>query len=267
MTNQKVVWERGLADLFDLTGKVTVVTGGNGGIGLGFARGIAKQRGALAVWGRSVDKNAAAKRELEALGVRVITQVIDVADEQQVIAGYDEVMAEYGRIDCVIANSGIFTPAPSVLDIDTPRYRELLATNLDGAFFTLREGARHMVRRAEAGEPGGSLIACGSLSIYLGVPGMAHYAAAKGGLASIIRSMAVDLGRYGIRANMIAPGWINTSDGPSPIDERVEVVTPMGRMGRPEDLEGIAAYLASDAARYHSGDTIVIDGAYLVNLA
>jgi NAD(P)-dependent dehydrogenase (short-subunit alcohol dehydrogenase family) len=259
--------------LFDLTGKVAVVTGGNGGLGLGFARGVARQGGDVAIWARSEEKNAQAKAELEAFGVRVTTHRIDVSDEAAVIAGYDAVLAQHGRVDTVFANAGISNPAPSFLDIDTPTYEKLLGVNQHGAFFTLREGARHMVRRAEAGEPGGSLVACGSLSIFLGIQGMEHYAAAKGAIASVIRGMAVELGKYGIRANVVAPGYIKTEIGrdreaaeKSALDLHFESRTPIPTLGYPEDFEGIAAYLASDASRFHTGDTIVIDGGYLIKL-
>jgi NAD(P)-dependent dehydrogenase (short-subunit alcohol dehydrogenase family) len=259
--------------LFDLTGKVTLVTGGNSGLGLGFARGIAKQGGDLMLWARSAEKNAAAKAELEQFGVRVETRSVDVASEEAVIQGMAEAAELFGRIDCVIANAGISNPAPSVLDLDSKRYHDLLAINMHGAFYTLREGARHMVARAERGDPGGSLIACGSLSLFLGVPGMEHYAAAKGGVATIVRGMALELGKYGIRANVVAPGYIKTDLGRdregselSATDEFFASSTPIPRVGYPEDFEGIIAYLASDAARFHTGDTIVIDGGYLIKL-
>lgn len=256
--------------LFDLTGKVTVVTGGNSGLGLGFARGIAKQGGDLILWARSAEKNSAAKAKLEAFGVRVETRQVDVASEDEVVAGFAAAEAEFGRVDCVIANAGISNPAPSILDLSSEEYHRLLAINMHGAFYTLREGARSMVRRAEAGDPGGSLIACGSLSIFLGVPGMEHYAAAKGGVAAMVRGMALELGKYGIRANVVAPGYIKTELGrdraESPMDARFAANTPIPRVGYPDDFEGIIAYLASDASRFHTGDTIVIDGGYLIKL-
>jgi NAD(P)-dependent dehydrogenase (short-subunit alcohol dehydrogenase family) len=256
--------------LFDLTGKVTVVTGGNGGIGLGFARGIAKQGGDLEIWARNAEKNAAAKAELESLGAKVITRRVDVSSEAEVIAAYDELMAGFGRVDCVFANSGVAPAMVSTLEMKTETWNDLLAINLHGAFFTLREGARRMVKRAEAGEPGGSLVFCGSLSMFHGVPGVANYATAKGGMGALVRTMASELGQYGIRANTIAPGFIKTnlsgrdSAQAAAIDAFFSSKTPVGRPGYPEDFEGIAAYLASDASSFHSGDTIVIDGACLV---
>lgn len=257
--------------LFDLTGKVTVITGGNSGIGLGFARGIAKQGGDLAIWARSAEKNAKAKAELESYGVRVVTRQVDVSSEEEVIAGYDSVMADFGRVDCVFANSGLPPTGSSVLTMKTEDYHGLLNVNMHGAFYTLREGARRMVARAEAGEPGGSLVFCGSLSMFQGLPGKGNYAAAKAGMGAMIRCMAAEFGKFGIRANSIAPGFIKTemtgtSAEWSPIDKHFASQTPIPRPGFPSDFEGIAAYLASDASAWHSADTIVIDGAYLVRM-
>lgn len=263
--------------LFDCTGKVTLVTGGNGGIGLGFARGIAKLGGDIAIWARNAEKNEAARRELEEAGAgRVIAYQIDVASEAAIIAGYQQLLADFGRVDCVFANSGRSSRSRSVLTLDSAEWHDLLAVNLHGAFFTLREGAKAMVARAEAGEPGGSLVFCGSLSMFHGVAGMNNYAAAKGGMGAVVRGMAAELGKYGIRANTIAPGYIKTGIGSdqgmtpeleariAAVDAHFSAKTPIARPGSPDDFEGIAAYLCSDASRYHSGDTIVIDGGSLI---
>lgn len=261
------------ASLFDLSGKVVLITGGNSGLGLGYARGIAKQGGDLVIWGRSTQKCEAAKAELEALGARVSTRQVDVSCEEDVIKGIKAAVSEFGRLDAVFANAGISTPAPSVLELTSEAYHELLGSSLHGAFYTLREGARHMVDRSRAGDPGGSLIATGSLSQYLGTPGLEHYSAAKGAVATIIRGMAVELGKYGIRANVIAAGYVKTDIGRGRPEERKAATdayfaanTPIPRVGEAEDFEGLAAYLVSDCSRFHTGDTIVIDGGYLVNL-
>jgi NAD(P)-dependent dehydrogenase (short-subunit alcohol dehydrogenase family) len=255
--------------LFDLSGKVAVVTGGNSGLGLGYARGIAKQGGDVAIWARSADKNAAAKAELETYGGRVLSRQVDVASEDEIKAAFAALIGEFGRVDCVIANSGIPGMSRSILDLSTADYHKLLNVNMHGSFFTLREGARHMVQRAQAGDPGGSLVQCGSLSMFVGLEGKGHYAAAKGAMGAMIRSMAVEFGKYGIRANAIAPGYIKTGmtgEELNPIDRHFASKTPIPRPGYPADFEAIAAYLASDSSAFHSGDTIVIDGAYLVNL-
>jgi NAD(P)-dependent dehydrogenase (short-subunit alcohol dehydrogenase family) len=253
--------------LFDLTGKVTVVTGGNGGLGLGYARGIAKQGGDLAIWARDEEKNTAAKAELEALGAgRVLTRRVDVASEEEIIAAYDALLEDAGRVDVVFANAGVSRRSPSNIEMTTEEYHGLLAINLHGAYYTLREGARHMVARAEAGEPGGSLVMCGSLSMFVGLPGMAHYAMAKGAMGAMVRSLAVELGKYDIRANTIAPGLVRVDRHGGTDSSPTSSRTPIPRPGHPEDFEGIAAYLASDASAFHTGDTIVIDGGYLVSL-
>ncbi len=256
--------------LFDLGGKVTVVTGGNGGLGLGFARGIAKQGGDLVIWARNTEKNAAAKKELEAYGVRVETRQVDVSSEEQIIEAYDALAKDFGRVDCVIANAGPPPASNSTLDLSSKDFHAFLDVALHGAFYTLREGARLMVKRAQAGEPGGSLIFCGSLSMFKGLSGKPHYAGSKGAMGAIVRSMAVEFGKYGIRANSIAPGYIKTGmtgEGElGPLDKYMAAKNPIPRPGYTADFEGIAAYLASDASSFHSGDTIIIDGGCMVNL-
>lgn len=257
--------------LFDLTGKVTVVTGGNSGLGLAFARGIAKQGGDLAIWARNEEKNAAAKQELEAFGVRVTTHKVDVSSEEQIVAGFDAVMQTFGRVDCVIANAGLPPPQTrSMLDLPSTEFRKFLDVSLNGAYYTLREGARCMVRRAEAGEPGGSLVFCGSLSMYKGLAGKPSYAGSKGAMGAIVRSMAVEFGKYGIRANSIAPGYVKTGmtgEGElSALDKFMLIKNAIPRPGYGADFEGVAAYLASDASSFHTGDTLVIDGGCMVML-
>jgi NAD(P)-dependent dehydrogenase (short-subunit alcohol dehydrogenase family) len=256
--------------LFDLSGKVALVTGGNGGIGLGFAMGIAKQGGSVAIWARSEEKNAAAKAQLQSAGAaQVETYQVDVASEDQIIGGYDRLLADFGRIDCVFANSGGAPRFNSVFDMPTDEWHKFLDVALHGAFFTLREGARHMVARAEAGEPGGSLVACGSLSLFQGLPGKQNYAASKAGVAAIIRCMAVEFGKYNIRANVVAPGLIMTpmmggETNEKALADMMGPRVPLQRVGYPEDFEGIGAYLCSDASSFLTGETITIDGGYMV---
>ncbi len=256
--------------LFDLGGKVALVTGGNGGIGLGFAMGIAKQGGSVAIWARNEDKNNAAKAQLEAAGAaRVEAYQVDVSSEEQITGGYDRLIADFGRIDCVFANSGGAPRFNSVFDMPTEEWHAFLDVALHGAFFTLREGARHMVARAEAGEPGGSLVACGSLSLFQGLPGKQNYAASKAGVGAIIRCMAVEFGKYNIRANVVAPGLIMTpmmggQQNEKALAEMMGPRIPLERVGYPEDFEGIGAYLCSDASSFMTGETITIDGGYMV---
>ncbi len=258
--------------LFNCAGKVTLVTGGNGGIGLGFAMGIAKQGGDIAIWARNAEKNAAAKSELLAAGAgRVETYIVDVGSEEAILAGYDQLLKDFGRIDCVFANSGASPRYNSVFDMPSDHWHEFQKVALHGAFFTLREAARHMKARAEAGEPGGSLVACGSLSMFHGLAGKMEYAASKSAVAAVIRCLAAEMGQYGVRANVVAPGLIITpmmgpADGPAIqyLESVYTPVTPMKRVGRPEDFEGIGAFLCSNASAFISGETITVDGGYMI---
>ncbi len=253
---------------FDLASKVALVTGGNSGIGFGFARGLARAGADVVIWGRRADRNEAAAATLRAFGGRVTSDVVDVSDEADIVAGVARAVRNMGRLDTVIANAGVASQKPFA-EMDAATYHQLLSVNLHGAVFVLREAARHMITRAEVGDRGGSLILCGSGSIFQGVPTMAHYGLAKGALNSLSKALAAELGPYGIRCNVIAPGFIHTEmtfadpEIGAAITKMVEAKTPLGRVGMPEDLEGAAIYLASDLSRYHSGDTLVIDGGKL----
>ena len=256
---------------FDLSGKVALITGANNGLGLGFARGIAKAGGDLVIWGRRAERNEEVAGGLREHGVRVLAQAVDVSEESQVCEAMADAVRQLGRLDCVIVNAGISTRPSSFHEMSSQMWHELLATNLHGAFYTLREAVRHMVERADAGDPGGSLIVCGSLAALGGVPRLEHYGAAKGALAAVVRSIATEYGGRGIRANMVAPGYFESSLGRDPevVAARAEQMrerNPIPRAGRPEDLEGIIVYLMSDASRYHTGDVIVIDGGSLIAL-
>lgn len=255
-------------NIFDLTGKVALVTGANSGIGLAFARALARAGADVMIWGRRADRNEAALGQLRGFGTRVAARAVDVAKEAEVVAGAQALVDEFGRLDIAVANAGTASQKPFT-ELDAATYHDLLAVSLHGAVYTLREASKHMVARAKQGEPGGSLILCGSGSIFQGVPTMAHYAIAKGGLNALSKSLAAELGPYGIRSNVIAPGFIVTEMTYADralgeaITAMVTARTPLGRAGRPEDLEGAVVYLASDASRFHTGDTLVIDGGKL----
>ena len=251
--------------LFDLTGKVGLVTGGNQGLGLGFATGMAKCGADVILWGRRADKNAEAAETLRAYGVDVLTQEVDVSDESAVVEGMAAAVAQKGRIDCVVANAGVTSRPTSFHEMPTSMYDEMLAVGQHGVFFTLREAVKHMKERADQGDPGGSLIACGSLLAFRGASRFEHYAAAKAAALAMVRGIAVEYGRHGIRANMVAAGYFETeltrtTDVDPARGSTARVTYPIPRVGQPSDLEGITAYLMSDASSYHTGDLIVIDG-------
>ena len=260
-----------IAHPFDLTGKVALVTGANSGLGLGFAEGIAAAGGDVVIWGRRADRNEAAASSLRRHGGRVMAQAIDVSDEAAVRRGFAEAVEAMGHIDGFVANAGINTRPASFLDLTAAQYHELLAINLHGAFYGLQEAVRHMRARFDADGVGGSLVTCGSLSVTAGVPRIQHYAAAKGALATITRSLAVEYGRYGIRANMVSPGRIVTELGksgeaaPEAGADRAKAI-PIPRLGEPSDCAGIVVYLLSDAARYHTGTLIPVDGGLSIAL-
>lgn len=253
---------------FDLTGKVALVTGGNGGIGFGMVEALAQAGADVVIWGSNGKKNAAAAEALKDAGVRVLTQVVDVSDETAVREGMAEAVRQMGRIDTVVANAGIGGGASSFSDFPTETYRRVLAVNLDGVFFTFREACKHMVARADGGDKaGGSLVVISSLSAYDGAPRNEAYAATKGAVISMIRAIAVEHARYGVRANAVLPGWIATdmtagAQGNDKFNDAVIRRVPVRRWGQPADFGGIAVYLASDASAFHTGDSFLIDGGY-----
>jgi NAD(P)-dependent dehydrogenase (short-subunit alcohol dehydrogenase family) len=253
-------------NLFDLTGKVALVTGANSGLGLAMAEGLARAGADVVIWGRREDRNAIAAEQLKAHGGRVAHRAVDVSDEQAVAAAFAAALEEFGRVDCVIANAGVANMAP-IDQMTTEVWNGLLGANLHGVFYTLREAARHMKARAAAGDPGGSIIVNGSLAVFSGVPGMTHYAAAKGGINSLSKTLAVELGASKVRVNTICPGYIPTHDypeGTNPLIGATIALSPIKQIGRPEDLQGIVVYLASDMSRYHTGDTITLDGGMMI---
>jgi NAD(P)-dependent dehydrogenase (short-subunit alcohol dehydrogenase family) len=254
---------------FNLKGKVALITGGNRGIGLGMAEALARAGADIVIWGTSEAHNLAAEGKLAALGGRVLAQKVDVADEGAVTAAMTEAVVAMGRIDTVIANAGIGAGARSFSEMSVETWRRVLAVNLDGVFFTCREACKHMIARSQGGDSGGSIAVVASLAAIEGAPRNEAYAATKGGVISMMKAIAVEHARYGVRANAILPGWIATdmtagAQGSAAFAEKVIPRVPARRWGEPEDFGGIAVYLASDASKYHSGDSFVIDGGYSI---
>ena len=258
-----------MKSLFDLTGKVGLVTGGNGGIGIGMAEGLARQGASVVIWGTNEKKNETAVARLKEWGGKVRAAIVDVSDETAVKDGVANILSEFGRIDAAFANAGIGIGRKDMFDISAEDFSRIESINVHGVFFTLREAARHMVERGRAGDPGGSLVAVASTAAVHGAARNEHYGASKGAVVSMCRAMAVELGRHKIRVNSICPGWIRSemtarAQAWEKFNEAVISRVPIGGWGDGEDFSGIAAYLASDASRYHTGDQIIIDGAYTI---
>ena len=253
---------------FDLTGKVALVTGGNRGIGFGMAEALAQAGADIVIWGTNEARNTEAVAALKAHGTRVAAARIDVSKEAEVVAGMRDAVAQMGRVDSVFANAGIGSAVPSFTEISAEAFRKVHAVNEDGVFFTLREAAKHMTERAKKGDPGGSLIGIASLAGIEGAGRNQHYGASKGAVISMMRGIAVELARHGIRANTIAPGWIATDmaqraqDNPVFLEKVISRV-PARRWGKPEDIAGGCVFLASGDSDYLNGAVINIDGGWL----
>jgi NAD(P)-dependent dehydrogenase (short-subunit alcohol dehydrogenase family) len=253
------------ANPFDLSGKVALITGGNSGIGLGMAKAVAAAGADVAIWGTNAAKNAAARDEIAKAGHRVLALECDVGDEAAVETSFARVAETLGRVDGCFANAGVSgrSGGKPFFEMAAEEWRRVMRVNLDGAFFTLRAASKHMVQNKIEGLLAGTA----SLAAIEASPRSEHYAATKGAMISTIRSLAVELARHGIRAHSIVPGWIDTamtettlaSDG---FQNKVFPRVPMRRWGTGDDFGGIAVYLMSDASRYHTGDTFVIDGGY-----
>lgn len=250
--------------MFDLRGHISIITGGNGGIGLGMARGLAKSGASIAVWGRNLDKSAKAVEELKGFGVDAKAFQCDVTIEDQIVKGMADTLAYFSRVDSCFANSGTGLPKP-VTETTMEDWNEVLDVNLTGVFMTFREAAKHMIARGG----GGKLIATSSIGSIHGMPRNSSYSATKAGVIAIVRSLAVELGRYNIQANAIIPGWIATDMTVSErafekLNKAVIQRTPAHRWGEPRDFEGLAVYLASHESDFQTGTAIAIDGGYTI---
>ena len=250
--------------LFDLSGKVAIVTGGNGGIGLGMARGLADAGAAIAVVGRNEAKSKAAAAELAGRGVKAIAVTADVTNKQAVAAMTEHVARELGRIDILVNNAGInIRKPPDALELG--EWDSVIATNLTSAFL-----CSQAVYPAMKAAGGGKIINIGSMMSIFGASFVPAYAASKGGIVQFTRSCACAWAADNIQANAILPGWIDTDltkrarTEVGGLHERVLARTPAARWGEISDFAGIAVFLASSASDFVTGTAIPVDGGYSI---
>jgi len=256
-------------DLFDLTGRVALVTGGNGGLGLAMARGLAKAGAHVAVWARNADKNAAARDELRRLGAgEVIALSCDVADEARIATAMEQTLGAFGRIDACFANAGIPGAGTAIPDITAEGWDRTLAVNTRGAALVYKHVTRHMIARADEGDAGGKLIATSSGQSIMGVNRSSDYAASKAALNGLTRAAAFELARYRITANALLFGYYETDITARADPKFAEWMSrriPLRRPGDHAGLEGLAVFFASPHADYITGQCLPIDGGLCIS--
>jgi 2-deoxy-D-gluconate 3-dehydrogenase len=251
-------------DLFDLKGRVAVVTGGNGGIGFGMARGLARAGAAVVVAARDREKNHRAAGELSALGTEAISLEVDVAEEASVQAMVRAVTDRFGRLDVLVNNAGINIRKPPQ-DYTLSEWRQVIDVNLTSAFLTSRETYPVMKRQGA-----GKIINIGSMMSIFGASFVTAYGASKGGIVQFTKACATAWARDNIQVNAVLPGWIDTDlttrarrevEG---LHDSVLARTPAGRWGVIDDMAGIAVFLASSASDFVTGAAIPVDGGYSI---
>jgi len=250
--------------LFDLSGKVAVVTGGNGGIGFGMARGLAEAGSAVVVAGRNAEKSARAVKELQALGAKAVAMEVDVADEASVTALVKRTAGELGRLDILVNNAGTnIRKTPQDLTLD--EWHHVMDTNLTSAFLLSKAAYPHMKRAG-----GGKIINIGSMMSIFGVRFSPAYAPSKGGIVQLSKVLATAWAVDNIQVNAVLPGWIDTEltrgarqqiEG---LHDSVLRRTPAGRWGVMEDMAGVAVFLAGPGSDFVTGTAIPVDGGYSI---
>ncbi|HSJ34426.1 MAG TPA: SDR family oxidoreductase [Acidimicrobiia bacterium] len=250
-------------DMFDLTGHVSVVTGGNRGIGLGMARGLARANASVALWARDLDLAERAAGEMRDLGTGEIESFgCDVTSETAVAEALDATIDRFGKVDSLFANAGT-TSGVSFPEMELSELESLFEVNVSGVFLVTREVARHLISR----DSPGSIVITSSIAAHHGLPTAPHYSASKGAATAFARALAVRLARHRIRVNVIAPGWIATEmtddlQGHDRFEASLQSRVPMRRWGGAQDFEGAAVFLASDASSFMTGAEMTIDGGY-----
>lgn len=249
--------------LFDLAGRVAVVTGGNGGIGRGIALGLAGAGASVAVLGRNEKKNQQVLSELKAIGVPCTALKIDVTDRAGLEPALRGLESQLGGIDILVNNAGNVSLSGGVLHETAEDWDNVIETQLSAVFLLSKLAAKSMMSRKR-----GKIINIGSVYSFFGSGLIPSYSAAKGAIVQLTKSMAIELAPHNIQVNAIAPGWIETDmTAPvksMPLNAEILSRTPAGRWGQPEEVAGTAVFLASRASDFVTGTTIPVDGGYAI---
>lgn len=254
------------SSLFDLTGEIAVVTGGNGGIGRAIALGFAAAGASVAVVGRNPDKNATVLTELKAAGARAMAVQLDLANRSALEPAWKKIEAELGPVSILVNNAGNVSLSGGILNESPADWDGVIATQLNAVFLMSKLAAAGMVTRKR-----GKIINIGSMYSYFGSGLIPSYSAAKGAVVQLTKSMAIEFAPHNIQVNAIAPGWIET-DMTAPVrtpdmkavNDEIIARTPAGRWGLSEEVAGTAVYLASRASQFVTGETIRVDGGYAI---
>jgi NAD(P)-dependent dehydrogenase (short-subunit alcohol dehydrogenase family) len=249
--------------VFDLTGKVAVVTGGSSGLGRGIAEGLAEAGCNIVICSRNYESCAKTAEEVSRPGIRVLPVCCDVTRSDEIENLVRETLGEMGGIDILVNNAGVEGKEKSLLEISEEEWDSVVNPNLKGAFLCSRAAAKEMI-----GKGGGKIINVASIAAFIGMPYVAPYCASKGGLVQLTKAMALEFAEHNIQVNAICPGYFDT-----PMSRRLYEPemwakiarrnVPIGRLGKPEELKGTAIYLASRASGFMTGSCIVIDGGQL----
>lgn len=245
--------------LFDLSGQVAIVTGTSRGLGQYFARALARAGADLVLTSRTRGSLAAFEEEIQALGRRTVSLELDVRDQKSIEKMAADAVAAYGQIHILVNNAGCNIRKPA-FDVSWEDWNTILDTNLRGSFFVAQAVARGMVEKGY-----GRIINIGSVTSVAGYAGLAPYGASRGGIRQMTMSLAADWGKQGVTVNCLAPGWFRTEQNKVLYEDQewVEYLSeriPVARPGKPNDLDGAVVFLASEASRYVTGQTLLIDG-------
>src|SRR4029453_502347 len=256
----------GARAMFDLTGRVALVTGGNGGIGRAIALGLAEAGALVAIIGQNEAKNEAVLAELTAIGVRCLAVQIDVTDRPSLAPAFQRVESELGKVDILVNNAGIATLSGGVLFEEPEDWDKVIKTHLDAPFLLSKLAAA-----SKRARHAGKIVNIASICSLFGSKLAPSYSAAKGAVIQLTKSMAIELAPYNIQVNAIAPGWIETEMTvpvrSTPWNDEILARVPAGRWGRPEEIAGTAVYLAAHASDFVTGATIFVDRGYAARCA